>query len=45
MHTDENLKATIPSTDYDRRQQLQNVGYINNLGSLITNESWLNTGN
>ena len=34
---DNNLKATIHNTDYDRSIQVENVEYLNYLGSLITN--------
>jgi len=36
----ENLKATISSTDHDRyKKHVQNVGHFNYLGTMITNDA------
>jgi hypothetical protein len=34
---DENLKATIPSTVYDRYKQPESLEYFNYFGSMMTN--------
>ena len=34
---EENLKASIPSTDFERSKQLENVEYFNCFGSLTAN--------
>jgi len=35
----ENLKATIPSTDYDRSKTAEECGIFSYLGSMITNDA------